>query len=204
MNAKHSEPLSKLLPRLADGDQPSLTVADLLDRMHDRAHTALLVLFALPNILPSIPGTSAITGIPLVYLTLQMTLGRKPWLPKFIANRAFSRQTLADMLDRSKPHLERAERYLRPRLPALTGPKAEPVIGLLMVILALAVLLPIPFGNMLPSLAIICFSLGLMQEDGVWIIAGLATMILGVVVFSTVLWGLFKAAVFVAMGAFGL
>ncbi len=41
MSAQHSEPLSKLLPRLADGDQPSLTVADLLDRMHDRAHTAL-------------------------------------------------------------------------------------------------------------------------------------------------------------------
>ncbi len=203
MNVRHSEPLSKLLPRLADGDQPSLTVADLLDRMYDRAHTALLVLFALPNILPSIPGTSAITGIPLVYLSMQMVLGRKPWLPKFIANRAFSRDSLAAMLQRSKPYLERAERYLRPRLPALTNPTAERVVGVLMVVLALAVLLPIPFGNMLPSLAIICFSLGLMQKDGVWIIAGIATMILGGVIFSTVLWGLFKAAVFVFIGAFG-
>ncbi|MFZ9131896.1 MAG: exopolysaccharide biosynthesis protein, partial [Gemmobacter sp.] len=51
--------------------------ADLLERMQGRAHTALLVLFALPNALPSIPGTSAVTGVPLLYLSLQLALGRK-------------------------------------------------------------------------------------------------------------------------------
>lgn len=196
--------LSQILPRLADGDEARLSVADIIDRMNDRAHTALLVLFALPNTLPSIPGTSAITGIPLVYLSLQLALGRKPWLPAFIARRSFSRETLASVLDQAKPWLERSERLLHPRLGKLTGPGAEKVVGVLMVLLACAVLLPIPFGNMLPSLAIIFFALGLMEEDGFWILGGAAMMLIGIAVFSTVLWGLFKAAVFVFLGAFGL
>lgn len=196
--------LSQILPHLADGTDARLTIGDLVARMQDRAHTALLVLFALPNTLPSIPGTSAITGIPLVYLSLQLALGRKPWLPAFITRRSLSRQGLALMLERAQPWLERGERYLHPRLGRLTTATAQRAVGVLMVILALAVLLPIPFGNMLPSLAIIFFALGLMEEDGAWIIGGLVTMAVGIAVFSTVLWGLFKAAVFVFLGAFGL
>jgi hypothetical protein len=204
METPQPERLSQILPRLADGDAARLTVADIIDRMNDRAHTALLVLFALPNTLPSIPGTSAITGIPLVYLAMQLALGRKPWLPAFIARRSFPREALASVLDQAKPWLERSERFLHPRLGVLTGPGAEQVVGVLLVLLAFAVLLPIPFGNMLPSLAIIFFALGLMEEDGFWILGGVAMMLIGIAVFSTVLWGLFKAAVFVFLGAFGL
>jgi hypothetical protein len=73
----------------------------------------------------------------------------------------------------------------------------------LTLILAIAVVLPIPFGNMIPALGIIFFSLGLMEEDGLWIIAGFLTMISGAVILSTLLWAWFKAAVFVFLGAFG-
>lgn len=195
--------MSQILPRLADGEGERLTVAELVGRMQDRAHTALLVLFALPNTLPSIPGTSAITGVPLVYLSLQLALGRKPWLPTFITERSLSRQALSTLLERVQPWMERGERYLHPRLGRLTTVTAQKAVGVLMVLLALAVLLPIPFGNMLPSLAIIFFAIGLMEKDGVWIIGGLVTMTIGITLFSTVLWGLFKAAVFVFLGAFG-
>lgn len=195
--------LSQILPHLADGTAERLTIAEIVARLQDRAHLALLVLFALPNTLPSIPGTSAITGIPLVYLSLQLALGRKPWLPEAITRRSLSRQGLAQMLQRAQPWMERGERYWHPRLGQLTNSTAQQLVGVLMVILALAVLLPIPFGNMLPSLAIIFFALGLMEEDGVWIIAGSVTMAIGILVFSTLLWALFKAAVFVFLGAFG-
>lgn len=195
--------LSQLLPRLAEGTQERISIGDIVTRLEGRAHTTLLVLFALPNVLPAIPGTSAITGMPLVYLALQLSLGQKPWLPGFIANRSFSRPGLAAVLDQAKPWLERSERFLHPRLGALTRGRMERVIGVLMLILACAVVLPIPFGNMIPALGIIFFSLGLMEEDGLWIIAGLLTMTSGAVIFSTLLWALFKAAVFVFLGAFG-
>jgi hypothetical protein len=195
--------LSQILPRLAEGDEARISLGDIVTRLDSRAHTTLLVLFALPNVLPAIPGTSAITGMPLVYLALQLTLGQRPWLPSFIANRTFSRAGLATVMDQAKPWLERSERFLHPRLGALTRGRMERVIGILTLILAIAVVLPIPFGNMIPALGIIFFSLGLMEEDGLWIIAGFLTMISGAVILSTLLWALFKAAVFVFLGAFG-
>ena len=195
--------LSKLLPRLAGGQEERISIGDIISRLEGRAHTTLLVLFALPNVLPAIPGTSAITGMPLVYLALQMTLGQRPWLPAFIANRSFSRTGLATVMDQAKPWLERSERFLHPRLGALTRGRMERVIGVLMLLLAFAVVLPIPFGNMIPALGIIFFSLGLMEEDGLWVIAGFLTMVSGAVIFSTLLWALFKAGVFVFLGAFG-
>ncbi len=195
--------LSQLLPRLAEGQEERISIGDIISRLEGRAHTTLLVLFALPNVLPAIPGTSAITGMPLVYLALQMTLGQRPWLPAFIANRSFSRTGLATVMDQAKPWLERSERFLHPRLGALTRGRIERVIGVLMLLLAFAVVLPIPFGNMIPALGIIFFSLGLMEEDGLWVIAGFLTMVSGAVIFSTLLWALFKAGVFVFLGAFG-
>lgn len=195
--------LSQILPRLAEGDEARISLGDIVTRLDSRAHTTLLVLFALPNVLPAIPGTSAITGMPLVYLALQLTLGQRPWLPSFIANRTFSRAGLATVMDQAKPWLERSERFLHPRLGALTRGRMERVIGVLTLILAIAVVLPIPFGNMIPALGIIFFSLGLMEEDGLWIIAGFLTMISGAVILSTLLWALFKAAIFVFLGAFG-
>lgn len=195
--------LSQILPRLAEGEEARISLGDIVTRLDSRAHTTLLVLFALPNVLPAIPGTSAITGMPLVYLALQLTLGQRPWLPSFIANRTFSRAGLATVMDQAKPWLERSERFLHPRLGALTRGRMERVIGILTLILAIAVVLPIPFGNMIPALGIIFFSLGLMEEDGLWIIAGFLTMISGAVILSTLLWALFKAAVFVFLGAFG-
>ena len=199
-----SDRLSQILPRLAEGTEDRLTIATLLERMQDRAHTALLVLFALPNALPAIPGTSAILGIPLVYLSLQLAMGRPPYLPEFIAKRAVNRASFAGLLARAQPMLQRGERYLHPRLSWLTSGRMERVVGVLMAIMALSVLLPIPFGNMLPAFAIILFALGLMEEDGAWVLAGLGAMAVGILLFSTVLWGLFKAALFVFLGALGL
>ena len=201
--ATDGDRLSQLLPRLAEGQDERISIGDIITRLEGRAHTTLLVLFALPNVLPAIPGTSAITGIPLVYLALQMTLGQRPWLPAFIANRSFSRAGLASVIDQAKPWLERSERFLHPRLGALTRGRMEQVIGVMMLLLAVAVVLPIPFGNMIPALGIIFFSIGMMEEDGLWVIAGFLTLISGAVLFSTLLWALFKAAVFVFLGAFG-
>jgi hypothetical protein len=181
IRATEGDRLSQLLPRLAEGQEERISIGDIISRLEGRAHTTLLVLFALPNVLPAIPGTSAITGMPLVYLALQMTLGQRPWLPAFIANRSFSRTGLATVMDQAKPWLERSERFLHPRLGALTRGRMERVIGVLMLLLAFAVVLPIPFGNMIPALGIIFFSLGLMEEDGLWVIAGFLTMVSGAV-----------------------
>ncbi|MBL4928028.1 exopolysaccharide biosynthesis protein [Fuscibacter oryzae] len=198
------ERTSQALRRVLNAESgPRVTVGSLFHNMGERAHSVLLILFALPNTLPGIPGTSAVMGVPLLYLTLQMALGRDPWLPGFITNRSLARETLATLMERGIPWIERGESYLHPRLTALASPRAERLIGILSVFLALSIMLPIPFGNMLPALAIILFALGLMEDDGAWVLGGLVTAIAALALVVFVLWALIKSAIFVLLGAFG-
>jgi len=203
--ADRPERMSQALRRLVQGDEGArVSIRDLFHRIGDRAHYALLIVFALPNTLPGIPGTSAVLGVPLLYLTLQLALGRDPWLPGFIANRSVARESLALVLERGLPWIERGERYLHPRLTGLTGKRVERAIGILSVVLALAIMLPIPFGNMMPALAIIFFALGLMERDGAWVIGGFAMAVVALAVVVFVLWAVIKSTLFVLLGAFGV
>ncbi len=199
------ERMSQAIARVvAETEADRVSIGDLFARIGERAHYTLLILFALPNTLPGIPGTSAVLGVPLLYLTLQLALGRAPWLPGFIARRSVGREALASVLERAQPWLQRGERYLKPRLRGLTGTVAERWVGTCSVVLAAMIMLPIPFGNMLPALAIIFAALGLMEEDGLWVLVGAVTGTIASVVVIVVLWAVIKSAIFVALGAFGL
>jgi hypothetical protein len=91
------------------------------------------------------------------------------------------------------PFLERIERTIRPRLLPLTGPQAERVIGIVGFSLAIIIFLPIPFGNMLPGLALAILGLGLLERDGLAVLLGLLAAVTGVLVVAGVLYGLAKA-----------
>jgi hypothetical protein len=195
--------LSAILTEIAEDEAlDRVSVGELLQRMHGRAIAALMLIFAFPNVLPSPPGTSGVLGVPLVYLTSQMMLGRLPWLPGFIAKRSMTRSDFAALVARVAPVLARAERLLRPRLPFLVSSGAERVIGGICLILSIIVLLPIPFGNTVPALAVCIFALGVLERDGVWIISGLVVSVVAVAIVASVLWALAKAAIFVITNAF--
>src|SRR5690554_8128838 len=83
-----------LLDIVQDETRTRISVADLLAALQVRAFGALLLIFALPNVIPTPPGTSAILGLPLLFLTAQMMLGQAPWLPRFIADRSMARGDL--------------------------------------------------------------------------------------------------------------
>lgn len=185
-------PLSKLLAEtVSAGTSDYVSIAELLSGIKTQALAIMLILFALPNIPPSLPGTSAITGLPLVILTLQMTLGQVLWLPKVIANRAVPRAGLLAVLTWADPYFHKVERLLRPRILALTTPVMKQVIGGLMLILSLLIMLPIPLGNTLPSISIVIIAMGLAQRDGIFIIGGLVVAFVAVIGLITVYWQIF-------------
>lgn len=192
--------LSEMLQRLADdGEGERISIGDLVAALGDRALGALLFIFAFPNALPALPGTSAILGAPLVFLAAQLALKLKPWLPGFIARRSIARKDFQSLVLRMRPWLQRAERMLRPRASYLALPPMEYVVGLVCFLLAIVVLLPIPLGNMLPALSISLLALGVLERDGYWIVAGLVSAAASAVLVSGVVLGLAKAAFF--MGA---
>ena len=197
-------PLSQELLHLAStATAERITLQDLLDGIKSHARPTLLILFALPNTIPSIPGTSAITGLPLVYLTLQMMLGWPIQLPGFIGNRIFKRADLLAVLRRAEPWLARIERILTPRWRALSTARAERLLGAFCLALSLLIMAPVPFGNILPSITIILIALGMMERDGYFIAAGLAVGTAAWGLVGALYWALLKALLFVIAQAFG-
>lgn len=81
---------------------------------------------------------SGVLGLPLLYLSFQMMLGRVPWLPRFIGHRSVPRDRFALLVDTAAPWLARAERLLRPRWSWLVNHRAERVIGAFCLLLLLS------------------------------------------------------------------
>jgi len=190
-------PLETLLQALSalasDPQRERIFVGDILGATQGQAIAAMMLLFALPNALPMPPGTSAILGTPLLLLSLQLMLGIKPWLPRAIAARSLPKQSLLDMLARAAPWSHRAQVLLKPRWRPLTGTVAMRGIGAVCSVLATIVVLPIPLGNMLPALAISVIALGMLQRDGVWVLAGTAIGAASVALVAGVAYALVKA-----------
>ncbi len=82
-----------------------------------------------------------------------MALGRTElWLPDRNARQTFSRSMLESIVTRSRPYIERFERFSRPRLEQFAGPLARRIVGATVVLLGFILLLPIPFlGNLPPG-----------------------------------------------------
>jgi hypothetical protein len=178
----------------ADETRERVSVADLVSVMNDRAIGALIFVFALPNVIPLPPGASTVLGAPLLFLTAQLALGKRAWLPKAVTQRTIERTHFAAVIGRLAPWLARAERLLRPRLDVLTRPPVENLIGVLCFLLACILFLPIPMGNMPPAIAICMFALAILERDGLWVIAGAAVSIASVALIWGVLFALIKSA----------
>lgn len=164
---RHSA-LSELLSQVAeDESRERVSTGDLLAMAGDRAFGALIFVFALPNLVPTPPGTSAILGLPLIILSFQLLYGRRtPWLPKAIAVRSIARADLASVVRRTAPVLKRIERVLKPRLSWLVTAFSERLLALLMLILSVILFLPIPLGNIFPAAAMCIIALALIEHDG--------------------------------------
>jgi len=180
----------------ADESRRRVSVGDIMAALHDRAIGAMILVFALPNVVPMPPGTSAILGLPLLFLTAQLTFGLRPWLPKAIAGRSIDRLHFAAVVRRIAPWMMHAERLLRPRLQALARPPFEYLVGAICLLLSIILFLPIPMGNIPPAIAICLFALAILERDGVWVLAGLCASAAAVAIVWGVLFALLQSALF--------
>lgn len=158
-----------------------VSLGDVTRLLGDRGYGLLMLVLALPG---AVPGVSSIAAIPLALVAVQLAIGLpRPWLPRFLATRSLSRTDFARMVERVTPHLTRVERLLRPRLTVLTGPIGERVMGVLCLILALLLTIPI-LVNLPLVVPIALMSLAIIERDGVFAIAGFAVgcIVLGTLV----------------------
>jgi len=143
-----------------------ISIGDLLDALGDRGLGLLMLVLALPNMVP-LPflGISSILGTPIAIISLHLVVGRHtPWLPRFVRDRSVKAADLATMLEGAKKRLAWAERGLRPGTLALTR-GVEFAAGINLFINAVLLALPIPWGNPAPASAIALISIALVEAD---------------------------------------
>lgn len=150
------------------------TVGAIVDSLGSQAFGATMFVFAAPNLIPNPPGTSPILGLPLIFLTVQIVLGRETlWLPENIRRRTVSHKFTASFTGRAVLVLSRFEKFLKPRYKSLAGTEfATRMIGVAGFPIALVLLLPLPFLHILPGAAMTCFALALAERDGLAAAAG--------------------------------
>ena len=184
----HHDRISTILRRIAEEGDPDgrISLAMLAERLGDRGFGVILFIWALPNMIP-LPGISSLFGMLIVITAGQMALGHKrPWLPKRLLERDVRRTDFKRMTDRVLPDIERFERYCKPRLTVAPQGLAERLLGLLLVVLGLVLLLPLVGANLLPAIGIAIVSLGLIEADGVTVLAGVVASAVALAVFAAI------------------
>jgi hypothetical protein len=166
------QPLSTVLRDFIDGPEERVTLDMMLDRFGHRSFGTLLFAIA---ILCLLPGAAAPIGLVLALVAAQVAIGfRHVWLPAFLRRRSISRQALSRGLTPVIGRLERIERFSSPRLSWVFGSVGDRLIGLVAMVLALVIILPIPFGNILPAASVALLALALVLKDGVIALLGYA------------------------------
>lgn len=165
---------SQMLQEVAASPGETMTIRDLSARLGDRGFGLMLLLFALPNAIPlPIIGISTLTSLPLIFFSAQLMMGReRVWLPRWLADRQIPTSTLRLIVRKSVPWLMKLETIAKPRLDSLTTHRFERIAGSLMLLLALLIALPIPFGNFPLGLAMAILALAITERDGYAMIAG--------------------------------
>ena len=142
--------------------------------LKDRAYALLVVLLGLPNCLPMPPPIPLVCGLVLAFVGVQLVAGRAvPWLPQALLRKSIGKPELSRAISRALPVLVRLERISRPRLTGFGGALAIPLLGLLILVLALGLVAAAPFIGQIPLGVAVCLvGLGLVERDGLFIIAG--------------------------------
>jgi hypothetical protein len=195
-DATHAPCTRALLTALAIGaSTETLKLREILDGLGRSLFGMLLFIATLPAFLP-LPGVAGALSGPLVVLVgAQLLIGmRRPWLPRFIAERGPTRGTMARFEQRIGPWLLRLERIVRPRLAALLDHRAATMFtGLLLVLLGVLLALPIPFTNYLFGTLLMLYALALLERDGALLLIAWIAGIVAIVVFG-ILGGTLAAA----------
>jgi hypothetical protein len=170
MNDHHqaSTRLHALRDEAASG---SVDLGALSDRLGHAATGTLLLLCGVAGL---VPGVAVVLSVPLCLLALGLILGHpRPWLPGGLRARRISGDRLTDAIDRVLPRLHWLEQRLRPRIRWAVDGQARRLIGFAALICGVLILLPVPFGNTAPALAVILLAVGLLARDGLAVVAGL-------------------------------
>ncbi len=156
--------------------QHRVTIAEVIEVLHERAYTLLIVIAALPFCVPvTPPGLSVPLGSMIFVIAGCFALGREPWLPQGLLQTRLPLKFFGWVAEGASRIISWLEYLLRPRWLRVTGSRRLIRLHATMVAFSAGLLLvpaPIPFSNTLPALSILFGTAGTMERDGVSVTLG--------------------------------
>jgi len=170
-----TEPIAQRLRETAAALPAERVSMQTLAQAHGHAaHGTLLLLMAVPCLLP-VPGVGTVLGLGMAALAAAMWRGHSSaFLPRRVAELELSRHWAQRVLGLLASAYSVAGRFARARLSHLASADRRSWTAVAIGLMAAIVVLPIPFGNLLPALAMMLIGLGLVFRDGVAVVLGLA------------------------------
>lgn len=155
-----------------DTSGEEVSVEDLLQAVGQRSFGPILLLlgFVAASPITIIPGATWIVSVAICPICVQILFGfQRPWIPKNAQHFKFKRQLITSSIDTALPWARQLDRFIKPRFTFLTRSPFLQFVALICLASAL-ITFPlglVPFGPLLPSLAIMMFGLALTARDGV-------------------------------------
>ena len=172
--SKNESQASRLRSAAAALEGQTMSLQQLF-RLHGRAGPgALLVVLSVPCMLP-IPGAGMLLSMGMVMVAWMIWR----YYPRLVMPRKVGRMQLSAAMARRALHTlawmyDQASRVMRVRMAWWLQPLHRIWLAPLVALLALVIFLPIPFGNVLPAAVLMLIGLGLVFEDGLAMLIGVA------------------------------
>lgn len=186
--ATRSDSVTKPAP---EADALTVNLQELL-RLHGEASTAVvLMLLSMTTVLP-VAGVGTVLSFAIFALAWRWARQQETTtLPQRLGSLTLNARWTRRCLHALAWIYGQADRWLKPRWHALTHDHSRPGWALWIAVMGGVIFLPIPFGNVLPSLSLVCLGLGWMFRDGLALVLsalfGVSALAL-TATFSQLLW----------------
>jgi hypothetical protein len=188
--------------------QPITSLEQLVDRLNEAAtgervdvecmlkavgrssFGALLLLGGLVTLSPLdiVPGVPTFIAVGVIAMCVQLLAGRRRfWLPAWLLRRSIAQPRFCRAVTWLRKPARLADRFVHPRLTALTGDAGIRVIalGCIAVALAMPVMEVVPFSANLAGIALTAFGLAVIARDGLLALIAFAATVAGVVAIAS-------------------
>lgn len=166
------EPLSAIIAGTLS-DQV-VTAGEIADRVAQRGFGLIMIILALPTMIPILPpGSAAFIGLVYVLLAAQMLIGlERPWLPARVREYRLSARAVQSLQQRGIPILQRIEQFTKPRQLWIPDAILTRIVAVAVLLLGIVLLTPLPFFNTIPALTVLILGIGLLNRDALFLIGG--------------------------------
>lgn len=165
----------------AVGDRP-LTLGDMFEMHGEATQGALLLMLAVPCLLP-VPGAGTLMSLGLMAMATSLWRGHHSvGLPSRVAKLSMGPKWAKRVLNTLAWVYEQAGRWARRRWSVWVAPMHRHWVAVWVAAMAVLIALPIPFGNVMPAVALTLLGIGLIFRDGMLMLAGVAVGLLALAV----------------------